>query len=110
MRATAVPAIAAHEARHAAAALLLGLDVKEVRADNPTPDVGGYVRLTADSWRRPREHAIMTLASRWGDPDWPPEHPSKQGRTDDERQLADEIESIGRGRAATKTWSPTPAG
>ena len=33
--ATVYPAIAAHEARHAAAGLLLGLKVTEARADNP---------------------------------------------------------------------------
>ena len=39
------PAIAAHEARHAAAALLLGLEVKVARADNPLLEMGGYVAL-----------------------------------------------------------------
>jgi HK97 family phage prohead protease len=96
--ATAIdPAIAAHEARHLAAAVLLGLDVKEARADNPTAEQSGYVSLTADSWCRPREHAIMTLAGRWRDPGWPPDRPSKRGRTEDERQLADEVETLGRG-------------
>jgi HK97 family phage prohead protease len=96
--ATVDPDTAAHEARHAATALLLGLDVREARADHPSPEMGGYVLLSNDSWRRPREHAIMSLVGRWGDPGWPPEYPSKSGRTEDERQLADEVESIGRGR------------
>jgi uncharacterized protein len=89
---------AAHEARHAAAALLLGLDVREARADNPNPEMGGYVELGPYTCLQPRESGIMTLAGRWGDPGWPPENPSKSGRTEDERQLADEVESIGRGR------------
>jgi uncharacterized protein len=98
--ATAVdPAIAAHEARHLAAALLLGLEVKEARADQPTPEMGGYVELGRYSCLRPRESGIMTLAGRWGDPGWPPEYPSKQGRTFDERNLADDVETLGRGHA-----------
>jgi hypothetical protein len=92
------PAIAAHEARHAAAALLLGLDVKEARADNPNPEMGGYVELGRYTCLRPRESGIMTLAGRWGDPGWPPENPSKSGRTFDERHLADDVESLGRGQ------------
>jgi hypothetical protein len=39
------PAVAAHEARHAAAAMLLDLEVTEARADNPSPEMGGYVVL-----------------------------------------------------------------
>jgi HK97 family phage prohead protease len=91
-------AIAAHEARHAAAALLLGLDVLEARADDPNPEMGGYVQLAANTWLRPRESGIMTLAGRWGDLGWPPENPSKSGRTFDERNLADDVESLGRGQ------------
>jgi hypothetical protein len=62
------PAIATHEARHTAAALLLGLKVTEARADNPNPEMGGYVRLGDYSCLRPRDSGIMTLAGRWGDP------------------------------------------
>jgi HK97 family phage prohead protease len=93
------PAIAAHEARHAAAALLLGLKVTEARADNPNSQMGGYVALGGYSCLRPRDSGIMTLAGRWGDPGWPPESPSKQGRTFDERNLADDVETLNRGHA-----------
>jgi HK97 family phage prohead protease len=100
MTTTAVnPDTAAHEARHAAAALLLGLDVLEARADNPNPEMGGYVQLGRYTSLRPRESGIMTLAGRWGDPGWPPENPSKQGRTFDERDLADDVETLNRGHA-----------
>jgi len=58
------PDTAAHEARHAAAALLLGLDVLEARADNPNPEMGGYVALGGYSCLRPRDSGIMTLAGR----------------------------------------------
>jgi HK97 family phage prohead protease len=93
------PDTAAHEARHAAAALLLGLDVLEARADNPNPEMGGYVALGGYSCLRPRDSGIMTLAGRWGDPGWPPEYPSKLGRTFDERNLADDVETLNRGHA-----------
>jgi Escherichia/Staphylococcus phage prohead protease len=91
------PAIAAHEARHAAAALLLGLEVREARADDPNPEMRGYVMLGRYSELRPRESAIMTLAGRWGDAGWPPKRPSKLGSTFDERDLADEVETLGQG-------------
>jgi HK97 family phage prohead protease len=97
---TAVTAdTAAHEARHAAAALLLGLDVREARADNPNPEMGGYVELGPYTCLQPRESGIMTPAGRWGDPGWPPESPSKSGRTFDERNLADDVETLNRGHA-----------
>ena len=61
--------------------------------------MGGYVRLGCYTSLRPRESGIMTLAGRWGDPGWPPQNPSKQGPTFDERNLADDVETLGRGRA-----------
>ena len=75
------PDTAAHEARHAAAALMLGLDVKEVRADNPSPNTAGLVRLCRYSDLKPREAGVMTLMGYWGEPGWPPESPSKQEAT-----------------------------
>jgi hypothetical protein len=60
------PTVAAHEARHAAAALLLGLESVEARAYNPSEEMGGYVALGRYSELRPRESAVMTLAGRWG--------------------------------------------
>jgi Escherichia/Staphylococcus phage prohead protease len=92
------PAIAAHEARHAAAALLLGLEVREARADDPNPEMRGYVMLGRYSELRPHESGIMTLAGRWGDAGWPPERPSKLGSTFDERDLADDVETFGEGQ------------
>jgi uncharacterized protein len=93
------PGIAAHQARHAAAALLLGLKVIQARADNPSPEMAGSVELAPYSDLRPRDSGIMTLAGRWGDPGWPPKDPSKQGPTGDERSLADDVETLGRGHA-----------
>jgi hypothetical protein len=61
--------------------------------------MGGYVKLGGYSCLRPRESGIITLAGRWGDPGWPPENPSKQGSTFDERGLADDVETLGRGYA-----------
>ena len=90
--------VAAHEARHAAAAVLLGLEVVEARADNPTSDAAGHVMLGRYSELRPRELAVMTLVGRWGDPGWPPESPSKKAPTLDERQLAGAIETLGLGQ------------
>ena len=94
------PTVASHEARHAAAARLLGLDVEEVRADNPSPDPAGHVTFSNGKRlvQRPREHAVMILVGRWGDPDWPPEMPSKAAATKDERQVAEHVESLGLGR------------
>jgi HK97 family phage prohead protease len=92
------PAAAAHEARHAAAALLLGLEVKEARADNPSADTAGLVRLCGYSDLRPREAGVMTLLGYWGDPGWPPEAPSKQGTTPDERRIAGDVETLGLGQ------------
>jgi hypothetical protein len=89
---------AAREARHAAAALMLGLHVKEVRADNPSPDTGGLVRLCGYSDLRPREAGVMTMMGYWGEPGWPPESPSRQGATPDERRIAGDVETLALGQ------------
>lgn len=93
------PDTAAHEARHAAAALMLGLDVKEVRADNPSPNTAGLVRLCRYSDLKPREAGVMTLMGYWGEPGWPPESPCKQEATPDERRIAGDVETLGLGQA-----------
>lgn len=93
------PAAAAHEARHAAAALLLGLDVREARADNPSDDAAGHVVLGRHGWNSfPREHAVMILVGNWGEPNWPPQMASKTAPTRDERQVAEHVEALGLGR------------
>jgi uncharacterized protein len=96
--ATAVdPAIAAHEARHCAAALLLGLDPIETRADNPSPEAGGQVSFHGGVYGRPREQGVMILLGGWNNPAWPPKSPSSKGATSDERQLADAVDGLGIG-------------
>jgi hypothetical protein len=67
-------------------------------ANDPNPEMRGYVMLGRNSELRPRESAIMTLAGRWGDAGWPPKRPSKLGSTFDERDLADEVETLGQGQ------------
>jgi hypothetical protein len=82
---------AAHEARHAAMCLLLGVPVDRAKVD---ADGGGSVRmrvagddftLDADGWHNV---ALVALAGQLDCPDWPPEFPSKTAPTGDERQLA----------------------
>src|SRR5215207_6227955 len=102
--------VAGHEARHAAAALLLGLPIIEARADWPDPfgvkaHVVGYVRYAearAD-WNTPemqRKSAVVTLVGDMStdrDPQaagytetWPPAWPptDKLGVDSDEAALA----------------------
>jgi HK97 family phage prohead protease len=64
----------------------------------PTSDTARHAMLGRYSELRPRESTVMTLAGRWGDPDWPRQSPSKKGRTLDERQLAGDVETLGLGQ------------
>jgi hypothetical protein len=107
--------VAGHEARHAAAALLLGFPVIEARADWPDPfgakaHVVGYIRYDAGSvdWNTPatqRKSAVVTLVGdmstnrnpkaagftgKWP-PAWPPT--DKLGADSDEARLAEYAKS-----------------
>ena len=74
---------APHEARHVAAAILLGVPVVKASA---IPEIGadgeldlGHVQLGPECWESEdvRKRALVTLAGEMGDrDDWPPPHPS----------------------------------
>jgi hypothetical protein len=74
---------APHEARHVAAALLLGVPVVKASA---LPEIGadgdvdlGHVQLGPERWEYEdvRKRALVALAGEMGDrDDWPPPHPS----------------------------------
>ena len=74
---------AAHEARHVAAAMLLGVPVvKATAVPQFTPDGEldlGRVLLGPERWEYEdvRKRALVTLVGEMGDrDDWPPPHPS----------------------------------
>ena len=74
---------APHEARHVAAAILLGVPVVKATAiPEFTPDGEldlGHVKLGPERWEYEdvRNRALVTLAGEMGDrDDWPPPHPS----------------------------------
>jgi hypothetical protein len=74
---------AAHEARHVAAAMLLGVPVVKATAVPGFTPGGeldlGHVRLGPERWEYEdvRRRALVTLAGEMGDrDDWPPPHPS----------------------------------
>jgi hypothetical protein len=93
------PEVAAHEARHAAIALMHGVRVTEARADYPLADTAGHVLYSADT--DPRENALMILAGEMGQPGWPPDWPSRSAPvgSDEHRlsELVDELELNQRG-------------
>ena len=74
---------APHEARHVAAAMLLGVPVVKATA---VPEIGadgelelGHVKLGPERWEYEavRKRALVTLVGEMGDrDDWPPPHPS----------------------------------
>ena len=73
---------APHEARHVAAAMLLGVPVVKATAiPEITPDGEldlGHVQLGPERWEYEdvRKRALVTLAGEMGDrDDWPPPHP-----------------------------------
>jgi hypothetical protein len=82
---------APHEARHAAAALLLGVPVVKATAIPEFAPDGeldlGHVELGPERWEYEdvRKRALVTLVGEMGDrADWPPphpSHPSMQGKT-----------------------------
>ena len=78
---------APHEARHVAAAMLLGVPVvKATAVPEFTPDGEldlGQVQLGPERWgyEDVRKRALVTLVGELGDrDDWPPPHPSMQGQ------------------------------
>ncbi len=97
---TVYPTVAGHEARHCAAGVLLGLDVKEARADCPTPRTAGHV-TTIGPMATPREFGLMVLVGGLdNDDDWPPRWPpDKSSELADERQLAEVVERLGLDKA-----------
>jgi len=87
------PEVAAHEARHAAIALMHGVPVTEARADYPSADAAGHVLFAADT--HPRDKALISLAGEMGQPGWPPDWPSRAGNAAcDEYRLAEEVDEL----------------
>jgi HK97 family phage prohead protease len=85
-----------HEARHAAMALMCGIEVLEATANSPEPGTAGHVTYRlADIGRDPRSFALSTLLGNLDRSDWPPAWPSKGGSTKDERQLAAVVSALG---------------
>jgi Escherichia/Staphylococcus phage prohead protease len=89
---TVYPGTAKHEAAHAAAGLLLGIAVYDARADTPTAESAGHVRLP--SWTGSRNKALMTLAGAMTEDDWLPGRP-KAGVPGDGGALAQHADSLG---------------
>jgi HK97 family phage prohead protease len=82
--------VAGHEARHAAAALLMGMRVTEARADWPEAKTLGYVRFAGADVR---DVMVCTLVGAMGDESmktaWPPAWPlNPDSKIGDERDLA----------------------
>jgi HK97 family phage prohead protease len=82
--------LAAHEAKHAAMAMVLCMEVLEARVDDPTPHAAGHVvHAPGDG----RDDALVTLAGRMGDEGWPPTWPPRMDRSTDERHLAEYVQA-----------------
>jgi HK97 family phage prohead protease len=84
--------IAAHEAKHAAMAMVLDVDVFEARVDNPAPDRAGHVMHVAGTgW----QDALISLAGRMGDEGWPPAWPPRTDCSTDEGHVAEYVKAAG---------------
>jgi hypothetical protein len=77
----------AHESGHAAAAMVLGLDLVEVRVDEPDATTAGHVQIRG-AMARPCEFALATLAGPFNDCGRPPSWRPLEDGSHDERQLA----------------------
>ena len=93
-----------HESAHAAAAVLLGLAVTEIRVDWPD-DCQGRVRLRRRRTQR-REFALLVMAAFLCDPRKPPFPPFPplplEDETPDEEQLREVVEEMDLDRPAWK--------
>jgi hypothetical protein len=106
---TADPTTASHEARHAAAALLLDLPITRASA-RPWGDSWGHVVVDLDPDRL-REHALMVMAGALGDAGWPPDRPpDAEWQTKDAYQLdvlakALELDQAGWHKLTADVWN-----
>ena len=71
---------------------MLGVRVVEVRADYPTADMAGRILYAADTDLR--DEALVVVAGEIGQPDWPPEWPSRSAPAGDERRLAEIVDEL----------------
>jgi hypothetical protein len=89
-----------HESAHAAAAILLGFDLTEIRVDRPEANVRGRV-LIRGGMVRPRDFAQCVLAGPLLDASAPtPRWPLLDDGEGDERRLKEIVERLDYDRAA----------
>jgi hypothetical protein len=104
--------VAGHEARHAAAGLLMGMRVIEARADWPEMKTLGYVQF-AGAEADVRDVMVLALVGAMGDDamngPWPPAWPlDPDSKIADERSLAKHASQIALTNTATASCATTP--